>query len=375
MSSDLHFPFMSNRVVLLGLIHLAVVAGLVSNDVDAAEKLTGQIDLPKEMQHVSSVLFSPDDQLLILGGCPSLDTEPEDSVTKLYKRGRIATFDIAKKRFSGTAETGSVPTGIHAFAGGDNFVIQCLGGFNGGGGDVALYSPRKRSVRRLSDITTLDIALCARTSEAVGSPGTVFRQKRDLRLWLVDPANATVTEVAAIENEFNTRCAPVAISTDGKTLAVGVGDGPKEADGTALRVFRRDQPNKNLVDARYRHCIGPLKFTDDGSRLAVGDASGGIEMWSVDTGKKIWTLPSPDQEKSGFSTLSFSSDRQSLAVSTWERVLVIDVGSGKLIHEIPFMSSTVAGFSNRDNLLATAGRRDESASKIELWEIPSRSEP
>ncbi len=369
------FPFAPNRMLLLGLIQLTVFAGQGSRDVPAAEKVTAQIDPPEEVQQVSSLLFSPDDQSLIVGGCPPLDTDAEDSVANLYKRGRIATIDVATKRVSRPVETGSVPTRINAFGDGENFLVQCLGGFNGGGGDVVLYSRNKPGVRRLGRVSTLDIALCARTSEAVGSPGKVFRQKGNLRLWQVDPGKAAVKEIAAIENEFNTRCAPVAISNDGTTLAICFGDGPKEEDGTALRVFRRDQPSKTLVEARYRHCIGPLEFSDAGARLAVGNASGGIEMWSVAAGEKLWTLAAHDQEKNGFSALSVSSDMQSLAASARGCVLVIDVRSGKVIHELPFKGFTVAAFSHGKNLLATAGRRDGSTSKVELWEMPSRSEP
>ena len=71
--------------------------------------------------------------------------------------------------------------------------------------------------------------------------------------------------------------------------------------------------------------IRNVKFSNNGSRLAVLRKSGQVEMWSVSTWECQWsTTINP-----GYNYLAFSADDSKIACNKDDEIIVLDAESGE----------------------------------------------
>jgi WD40 repeat protein/DNA-binding SARP family transcriptional activator len=109
--------------------------------------------------------------------------------------------------------------------------------------------------------------------------------------------------------------------------------------------------------------INDVAFSPAGSRLATAGDDGAVRVWDPDTGEALWSVQSPDSL--GVWGPSFSPDGSRLT-ATWvgeQVVRVIEVSSGRILHEIPSRGAWIAAFSPDGERLALAGQ-DQSAALV-----------
>ncbi|GIE32980.1 hypothetical protein Ait01nite_060250 [Actinoplanes italicus] len=166
-----------------------------------------------------------------------------------------------------------------------------------------------------------------------------------------------------------------ALTTDGKTMAVGRGDGK-----TALwDLTDRTRPVK-LVELPLRRLLMSIAFTPDGKTMAVGE---GFNVTTFDITNKsapVRLISVPPTENPGYSasSLEFSPDGRSLAVGTSDRGLTMlwDVADPAQPHRtgvLPGLSSQVlwSSFSPDGRTIATSGMNNS----VVLWDIVDPGTP
>ncbi|HEY6389007.1 MAG TPA: hypothetical protein VIX91_25295 [Candidatus Acidoferrum sp.] len=114
---------------------------------------------------------------------------------------------------------------------------------------------------------------------------------------------------------------------DLKTQKGGVVLGPMESDGKggtkgSFAVFG----GPSLIQ------VGSLAFSADGKILAVGSTPGRVDLWDVDTRKKLRTVE-------GGSTIALSPDGRKLA-KDGNGIEIRDAANGKLLRRIPWSLTT-----------------------------------
>ena len=67
-------PWLLTRMSFLGVACLVILPEFDSHDVRAADRLGAQLELPKHIASVSSMIFALDDKTLVLGGCSLPET-------------------------------------------------------------------------------------------------------------------------------------------------------------------------------------------------------------------------------------------------------------------------------------------------------------
>ena len=81
-----------------------------------------------------------------------------------------------------------------------------------------------------------------------------------------------------------------------------------------------EEPNGSAVEK--------MKFSRDGSKLAVARLSGQIEMWTVSNGECQWKTKS-NRDANYRRHLAFSADDSKLACKSGDETIVLDAESGE----------------------------------------------
>ena len=169
----------------------------------------------------------------------------------------------------------------------------------------------------------------------------------------------------------------VALSADGQTLAVSEGGDVVTLWNVATRTLIHTLPYR-LKDSSLSL---PIALSPDGKLLAVGGCvhvitdegckQGQIQLWSVATGKLVGK-PLLGHDFTVFS-LAFSPDGQTLASSSQDGVLLWDVSSGKIRGHILALPTTVTQgsyggvlFSPKGTLVGMVGSPNLS---FVLWSV------
>jgi WD40 repeat protein len=109
--------------------------------------------------------------------------------------------------------------------------------------------------------------------------------------------------------------------------------------------------------------INDVAFSPNGSLLATAGDDGAARLWDPRTGEQRWSVQSLSGDPLEVWGLSFSPDGTRLS-ATWlgeQVVRVIDVASGRILHEIPSRGARIAAFSPDGERLALAGQDQSMA--------------
>ena len=125
---------------------------------------------------------------------------------------------------------------------------------------------------------------------------------------------------------WESACAPVAISPNGKLLAIGAkGYGIQLRDLATNRLLRQFDVAKpsGVSESEVARCA---TFSPDGKLLAVADNTNRVYVWEAETGKELYRSP---PFRNWVSYLAFSPDGTTLAVGNWHRILLWEATTGK----------------------------------------------
>jgi WD40 repeat protein len=186
----------------------------------------------------------------------------------------------------------------------------------------------------------------------------------DDQLWLWDyrSGRRLWTQRANREQGKAEHLSAIAFSPDGSTLATaGLFEGVFLWDaetGRQLARFPYDPPPKDYD----RHINPSVSFSQDGRLVACGSGNDRGYIWSVESGKKVWTAAPAKCAQ----TIAFSPDGNLFAsVAGRHRLTLWDVASRKPVGQIAGDCSETFQFSPDGKLLVSADN------DIGFWEVPS----
>lgn len=177
----------------------------------------------------------------------------------------------------------------------------------------------------------------------------------------------TSSPLATLPDPGLSQVIAVALSADGRTLAVGAKNGQVYLWNLATRSLVR-----TLNDPGSRGVLA-VSISPSGSVLAVGDRNGATYLWSPANGHLITSLPDTGPGSQGVDTLAFSRDGSELAAGDYNgRVYVWQVATSALLAKIAVPATyhqavTTVAFSPDGKLLA-AGSYDGTTY---LWHAAS----
>ena len=223
----------------------------------------------------------------------------------------------------------------------------------GGSAGIWLYDTRTYEIESLLTDYTQPIYSVAfspngRTLAGCGPDGTIL-------LWDI----STGTLRHTLYGYWPGRVDSIAFSPDGQTLASG---GPDRnvhlwdvATGTLQQVL--EDPRNPM------HGVRSVAFSPDARTLASGSSDGTVRLWDVATGTLQQALES--QEGKRVNGVAFSPDARILASSHWDdavddAVRLWDVATGTLQHILPSSGFVSLAFSPDGQTLAISG---------DLWDV------
>lgn len=232
--------------------------------------------------------------------------------------------------------------------------------------DISLYSPgTPKSGKTLKGHTGRVMSLCftndAKTLVSLGDEGMI-------RFWNIDDGKeiAKLPSPSMKGQSLKGNLAFLAVSPDGKTLAVSLPDGSTRLLDAAGQELRRLRSSEQM---------NALAFSPNGKALMTGGNL--VESWNVSDAEPIALVK---QSRNPLRALSLSPDGKIAACAdNRDRLRWVEIGTGKvrLQREIPCRGGIA--FSPKGRLFAAAPGNDT----IALWDVaplsapekPLRSEP
>jgi WD40 repeat protein/energy-coupling factor transporter ATP-binding protein EcfA2 len=159
----------------------------------------------------------------------------------------------------------------------------------------------------------------------------------------------------------------VAFSPDGRTLAVGDGNGDID-----LRNAMTGRQIATLTAGPAGDHVGPLAFSPDGHTLAASDDNGHVQLWDLATRHRTanWTVVKGGSADDYVIELAFSPDGQTIAVNHRNsQVNLWDIATGRQTGTLS--ANGIVGslaFSPDGRTLAIGG------GQVSLWDLATRQQ-
>jgi WD40 repeat protein len=197
---------------------------------------------------------------------------------------------------------------------------------------IALFylTPLHVTVAKLGSITPLRLVTILRNGETIAAIGA---DRRSVELWDVAAGKKTATLAGFLPG--NGSILALAVSPDDRELAIAVAESFKGPDGTSqtrVRVVLWDINSQAQIkswpifsgpeDLPHGEGVYSMAFCPGSRTLAIGGSRGDVDLWHIQTGRKMLTMPS-HTDHSAVTTLLFSPTGKTLAVGTMR-------GSGSL---------------------------------------------
>jgi eukaryotic-like serine/threonine-protein kinase len=153
----------------------------------------------------------------------------------------------------------------------------------------------------------------------------------------------------------------VALSRDG---SLALSSGP---DGVRLWDVEKGESRRNLD----RPTVGALAFSPDGRRALLGDASGAVVLWDLETGKEASSFTG---HKGSVNSVAFSPDGlRALSGGDDQSMRLWDATTGKELACFRGHTARVSSVAfSPDGLSAVSGSDDKTA---RLWSLPETVSP
>ena len=117
----------------------------------------------------------------------------------------------------------------------------------------------------------------------------------------------------------------VAFSGDGRRMAVG-------DDSGVVQVWRLDTGEEPMVLLAHRHQVWALAFSPDGSLMASGDRAGQVHLWSLADGALQRTIAAGD---GAIWSLAFTRDGKTLVTASDRWVQTWNIETGTMQRTLP----------------------------------------
>jgi WD40 repeat protein len=140
------------------------------------------------------------------------------------------------------------------------------------------------------------------------------------RIDVWDPTTGTVARPVTPPRDMGSALSALAVSPDGRRIAVGEGGGEVRLlrpAGTEDRLLRGDA-KKAGVTVRWVH------FTPDARRVCAAEYGQGVRVWDAETGRLLWTAPDA-------STGAVSPDGKVLVLARRAELTFASVETGEII--------------------------------------------
>jgi WD40 repeat protein len=300
--------------------------------------------------------------------CNCLALAPDGrTLAVAFGDGSVRLCDPSSGRETGTLPADRYRLDSMAFSNDGSLLAMA-----GGGNLVRIYDAASRQLAHRAAFPDYVGHIAFSSDGKVLAGGT----KKGISLWDL----AQVREVVRLKNEPDSQDSLYAtFAANGGPLAVwGYGDASVRLfDANGVKEIRRFNPDvaaiTKAVDSWGWANNIAVSFSPNGKILAVAREAGRIDLWDVESGKKLPTLACDSFQRASF--LAFSPDGKQLASAgsdNWggdNTVRLWDVTQGKEIRPVAGHGSPISSvaISPDGNTVASAGRDGA----IHLWERSS----
>jgi WD40 repeat protein/catechol 2,3-dioxygenase-like lactoylglutathione lyase family enzyme len=153
----------------------------------------------------------------------------------------------------------------------------------------------------------------------------------------------------------------VAVSADGRWLAVGTSVEGETGEAASIRIWRFGQADNPEVEIEMAASVWEMAFSPNGKEFVALSADGSLETWRVGDFESEQFAELPE----GSEGLAYSHDGGLLSVGAGDRVKVFRPGLDELQTIRPGLGAIGALAFDAHNMLAISGE----AARIQLWQV------